>query len=87
MPAPLVAKLFYSQEPTLPLDEEDKESISESIQEVTDKDFEVFYCSNAPSTSQAQTSTAMGFEEKTPNLLALLTAHTGRSSPTVAMVT
>ena len=27
----------------------------------------------------------MGFEEKTPDLLALLTAHTGGSSPVVAM--
>jgi len=29
----------------------------------------------------------MGFEEKTPNLLALFTTHAGGSSPAVAMVT
>ena len=51
LPAPLAAKLIYSQEPTLPSDEEDKESTSESVQEVTDKDFEVFYRLDAPSTS------------------------------------
>ena len=87
MPAPLAVKLLYSQELTLPSDEEDKASTSESIQEVIDRDFEVFYRSDAPSTSQAQPLTIMGFEEKTLNLLALLTAHAGGSSLTVAVVT
>ena len=59
--------------------------MSESIQEVTDKDFDVFYRPDAPSTSQAQASTNMGFEEKTPNLLVLLIAHTRGSSLAVAV--
>ena len=87
MPAPLAAKLLYSQELTLPSDEEDKASTSESVQEVIDRDFEVFYRLDAPSTSQTQPSTTMGFEEKTQHLLALLTAHVGGSSPVVAVVT
>ena len=87
LPAPLVAKLIYSQEPTLPSDEEDKESTSEFVQEVTDKDFEVFYRLDAPITSQAQTFTAMSFKEKTPHLLALLTTHAGSSSPVMAVLT
>ena len=87
LPILLAAKLIYSQEPTLPLDEEDEESTSEYVQEVTNKDFEAFYRSNSPSTSQAQTSTTVGFKEKTLDLLALLTAHVGGSSPVVAVVT
>ena len=49
--------------------------MSESVQEVTDKDFNVFYHPDALSTSQAHTPADMGFEEKTPDLLALLKAH------------
>ena len=63
------------------MDDEDKESTSESVQEVTDIDFKVFYRIDAPSTSQAHTLEDMGFEKKTLDLLALLTAHAGDSSP------
>ena len=59
--------------------------MSESVQEVTDKDIDVFYHPDAQSTSQAQASANMGFEEKTPNLLALLIAYTRGSSPAVAV--
>ena len=56
------------------------------MQEVTDKDFDVFYRIDAPSTSQTHTSAEMGFEEKTSNLLALLTTHARGSFPSVAVV-
>ena len=52
-------------------------------QEVTKKDFKVFYREDAPNTSQVRTS-EMGFEEKTPNLLVSLTAYVGGSSVAVA---
>ena len=84
--APLATRLLYSQKSTLPSDDGDKESTSKSVQEVTDRDFEVFYHTDAPSTSQAHTSEDMGFKEKTPNLLGLLIAHAGGSSLVVAMV-
>ena len=84
--APLAARLLYSQELTPPSGDEGKESTSESVQEVTDKDFEVFYCTDASGTSQAHTSADMGFEKKTPDLLALLTADAGGSFPVVAVV-
>ena len=86
LPARLAARLIYSQEPPIPSNDESGESSSESIQEVTDKDFEVFYCPDAPGKSQPYTSINMGFEEKTPNLLALLTAHAGDFSPAVVVV-
>ena len=53
LPVPLAAQLIYSHELTLPVDEEDEESTSEYVQEVTSKDFEAFYRSSSPSTSQA----------------------------------
>ncbi|KAL0009695.1 hypothetical protein SO802_004803 [Lithocarpus litseifolius] len=44
LPAPFVARLLYSQEPPIPLDDEVKEPTPDPVQqEVTDKDFEVFY--------------------------------------------
>lgn len=104
LPAPQAARLLYSHEPLIPSDDEAKEPTPEPAQqEVTDKDFKVFYLQDledAPSTSllhlhPTQVSTnqkaanipkGMGFEEKTPNLLALLTAHVGGFSPTVAVV-
>lgn len=76
IPTPIAAKLLYSQEPPLPSAEEADESTFDSIQEVTDKDFKVFHRSDALNASQASSSTTMGFEEKTPDLLALLSAHT-----------
>ena len=84
--ASLVARLIYSQEPPNLLDNESEESMSESVQEVTDKDFDIFYRTDALNTSQTHTSVEMGFEEKTSDLLALLTAHTGGFSPAVVMV-
>jgi len=85
LPALLAAKFIYSQKAILPSDEEDKEFTSESVQEVTNRYFEVFHCLDIPSTSQVQPSTAVGFEKKTPDLLALLTAHAGGSSPAVVV--
>ena len=84
--APLTARLIYSQEPPIPSDDKFGESSFESVQEVIDKDFEVFYRPDALSTSQPPTSVDMGFEEKTPDLLALLIAYTGGSSLAVAVV-
>ena len=57
IPASFAARLLYSQEPPLPSDNEAKESTPEpTLQEVTDKDFEVFYQQedpkDAPSTSR-----------------------------------
>ena len=93
LPTPLVNRLLYSQEPPIPSDKENKKPTPEPIQEVIDKDFEVFYQQedpeDLPSTSQrrllpAQVSASqreanipkgMVFEEKTLDLLALLTAH------------
>ena len=51
IPVPIAAQLLYSQEPPLPSEEEAEESTSNFVQEVTDKDFEVFYRSDASSTS------------------------------------
>ena len=52
LPAPLVAKLLYSQEPSILSDEEVKESTLEPIhQEVTEKDFEIFYRKDTASPS------------------------------------
>ena len=48
LPAPLVTKLLYSQEPSIPSNEETKEPAPEPIQEVTDKDFEDFYQQKDP---------------------------------------
>jgi len=49
LPAPLVAKLLYSQEPPIPSDDEDKEPTPDLVQqEVTDKDFKVFYQQENP---------------------------------------
>ena len=86
LPTPLAARLLYSQESTVLSENEDKESTPESIQKVTDKDFEVFYRTDTPGTSQAHTSVDMGFDEKTPNLLALLTTHARGSTLVVAVV-
>ena len=70
----------------IPSSNEAKESIPEPIhQEVTEKDFEVFYREDASNISPARTLVEMSFEEKTPDLLALLTAHAGGSSLTVAV--
>ena len=81
-------RLLYFQEPPIPSNDEDKESIPEAIhQEVIEKDFEVFYCEDAPSISTAHTSAEMGFKEKTLDLLALLTAHVGGFSSIVIVTT
>ena len=77
LPAPLIARLIYSEEPPISSDDESEESTSEFAQEVTDKEFEVFYRPDSSNTSQPHTSADVGFEEKTPDLLALLTAYTG----------
>ena len=68
------------------MNDEDKESTPEFVQEVTDKDFKVFYYTNTLDTSQSHTSVDMGFEEKTPYLFALLTTHVGGFALVVAMV-
>ena len=48
LPAPLAARILYSQELPIPSSNEAKESIPEPIhQEVTEKDFEVFYREDA----------------------------------------
>ena len=60
--------------------------MSKFVQEVTDKDFEVFNRLDTPSKSQPHTSADMGFKEKTPYLFALLTGHVGGSSPAVVVV-
>ena len=105
LPTPLAAKILYLLEPPIPSDEEAKDSTLELVQqEVTDKDFEVFYQQkdpeDAPRTSHrplclAQVNSnqegtnileGMGFEEKTPNLLDLLMAHTGGFSPAIPVV-
>ena len=86
LPAPLAAQLLYAQEPPLPSDEEAEGSTSTSVQEVTEEDFEVFNRPDAPSASTARSSSsAMGFQEKTPDLLALLSAHAGGSSSATAV--
>lgn len=83
---PLATRLIYSQEPLIPSDNEKRESTPKPIHpEVAKKDFEVIYLEDAPGTSIVRSSGEMGFEEKTPDLLALLTAHVGGSSPTVTM--
>ena len=84
--ASLVARLIYLQEPSNLLDNESEESTSESVQEVADKDFDVFYRTDALDTSQTHTLVEMGFEKKTSNLLTLLTAHAGGFSLAVVMV-
>lgn len=43
LPAPLITKLFYSQEPPIPSNYKARKPTPKPIQEVTDKDFEVFY--------------------------------------------
>ena len=48
LPAPLPAKLLYSQEPPIPSNEEAKDPTLELVYEVTDKDFEVFYQQEDP---------------------------------------
>ena len=103
--APIAARLLYSQKPLIPSDDEVKEPTPDPVQqEMTDKDFEVFYQQEEPeyasSTSHlpphlTQTSSSqeeahipkgMGFEERAPNLMALLEAHAGSASPTVPMM-
>lgn len=86
LPAPLAARLIYSQEPPIPSDEEERDSTPKPIHpKVKDKDFEVFYHKDAPSTSITHSSRELGFEEKTPDLLTLLTAYAGGSSPAVVV--
>ena len=51
LPALLAARLLYPQESTLLSENEDKESTPESVQEVTDRDFEVFYHTDTYGTS------------------------------------
>ena len=76
LPTPLTARLLYSQKPPIPFDSKEREpTLEPTHQEVTEKDFEVFYYVDALSTSTAHSSAEMGFEEKTPDLLGLLTAH------------
>ena len=53
---------------------------------MTDRDFEVFYRTDTPGTSQAHTSVDKGFDEKTPDLLAFLTAHARGSTLAVVVV-
>lgn len=43
LPASFITKLLYSQEPPIPLKNEAEERTLEATQEVTDKDFEVYY--------------------------------------------
>lgn len=85
IPAPVAARHLYSREPPIPSNTGTKESTSKSVQQVTEKDFEVFYHSNAPRISQTQPQANMGFEERTPNLLALLTAYTGGATQTATV--
>lgn len=51
LPAPLVTKLLYSHVQPIPLDDEDTECTLEPTQEVTNKDFEVFYHQEGPEDS------------------------------------
>ena len=53
---------------------------------MTNKDFKIFYRTDTLNTSQSHTSVDMGFEEKTPDLFALLITHVGGFAPVVAMV-
>lgn len=48
LPTLLVTKLLYSEEQPIPSDNEEEERASEPTQEVTDKDFEVFYQQEDP---------------------------------------
>ena len=82
------------------MDEKAKEPTPELVQEVTDGDFEVFYRLEAPSAShppprlaqttfsqeEAHASKGMGFEERTPNLMALLEAYTRSASPAIPVM-
>lgn len=104
LPASLVTRLLYSQELPTPSDDEAKEPTPELVQEVTNKDFEVFYqqkdledlpgpslCHLPPaqvSTSQKEANIPEGMvlEEKTLDLLALLTAHAGGASQAIPVV-
>ena len=86
LPALLAARLLYSQESPIPSNDEAKESTPKPIhQEVTKMDFEVFYCEDALCTLAARTSIEIGLEEKTLDLLALLTAYAGGFFPAIAM--
>lgn len=51
LPTSLVTRILYFQEQPLLAEEEAKKSIPEPVQEVTDRDFEVFYRHDVPSTS------------------------------------
>ena len=88
LPTPSATKLLYSQEhPPIPSNNEEREPILEPIyQEVTEKYFKVFYREDAPSTSTTHSLLEMDFEEKTSDLLALLTAHVRGFSPVIAVM-
>ena len=78
LPTPLATRLLYSQEPSIPSENEEREPTPKPIyQVVIEKDFEVFYPKVAPITSTMRSSVEMGFEEKTLDLLTLPTAHVG----------
>ena len=86
LPTPLATRLLYSQEPSIPFDNEEREPTPKPIHQVViEKDFEVFYPKDAPITSTMRSSVEMGFEEKTLNLLTLLTAHVGGTSTVVGV--
>lgn len=86
LPTPLATRLLYSQETPIPSDDEAKESTPEPIHlEVTEKVFEFFYYEDDSNTAIARSSTEMGIVEKSPDLLALLIAYAGGSSPAVAV--
>ena len=86
------------------MDDKAKESTLEPVQEVTDKDFEVFYQQEDPKDlpdplqchlppthistilEEANTPEGIVLEEKTPDLLALLIAHTRGASLVVSVV-
>jgi len=104
LPASLITKLLYTQEQPIPSDDEIREHTLEPTQEVTDKDFKVFYqqedfedlpgpfhhrpLPTQTNTNQEATNTPKGMvlEEKTPNLLALLTTRARGASPAVPVV-
>ena len=78
---------LFSRTPPIPSNNEEREPIPKPIyQEVTEKYFKVFYREDAPSTSITHSLLEMDFEEKTSDLLALLTAHIRGFSLVIAVM-
>ena len=92
IPAPLAAKPLYSQEPPLPSDDEAKD-FKVFYQQEDPADAPNTSCPHLKPAKVSANQEAinilerMGFEEKTPDLLALLTAHARGSFLPMPVVT